>query len=314
LSTDARAVLVFFTVLGAPATARAFDKASCVDSHASAQTSMKAGQLRESKHHLLICADSSCPSLVRQDCEKWLSNLDRQLQPVTIEARDATGKVLMAVRVPLEVQAERGIKAGTETGSGPASEPSPAAVPPDRATCDGRQCDHGSAADGAERRSEDPPGHGSPAAEKAPTPPIPVAPPADAQQGHDGPSPRDDSVRVRAAEPRQALPTIAWVTGVLALASFGTAAVVGVTGWSEARSLRETCAPNCQSSRVSAVRRDLLIADLAGLTGVAFSAATAWIVWAHREAGAHEGPKPVAAGLSASITGSSFRLDYAASF
>src|SRR5207237_6489706 len=81
LSAGAWAVLVFFTVFGTPMTARAFDKTSCVDSHASAQKSMKAGRLRESKDHLLICADSSCPSLVRQDCEKWLSNLDRHLQP-----------------------------------------------------------------------------------------------------------------------------------------------------------------------------------------------------------------------------------------
>jgi hypothetical protein len=271
LSAGARGVVVVFTVLGAPTTASALDKASCVDSHASAQASMKAGRLQEAKEQLLACANSSCPKLVRQDCEKWLSNLDRHLQPVTIEARDATGKVLMAVRVPVEVQAEAGTKAGTKAGTETGSDPEP------------------------------------------PTPPTPAPPPVGIRAAEDGPSPRNDSVRAP-AEPRHSWPTTAWVTGVLALASFGTAAVIGVTGFSEARSLRETCAPNCPSSRVSAVRQELVIADVSALTGVAFSAVTAWIVWTHREADRHEAPKPDAARLSAWITGRSFLLDYATSF
>ena len=104
------------------------------------------------------------------------------------------------------------------------------------------------------------------------------------------------------------------MTGALALASFGTAAALGMTGMLKARSLKDTCAPNCPSSRVSAVRQDLLNADLSALTGVAFGAVTAWIVWTHRDADAQEGLKPDATKLSACITGRSFRLDYTASF
>jgi hypothetical protein len=226
-----RAALALLAVVGTPTTARAFDKESCVDAHASAQGSMNAGRVRESKEHLLVCADSSCPWLVQEDCKTWLSNLDR-----------------------------------------------------------------------------------SPAAEETPTPPLPSPPPLAAQGSHDEPSPGDDLVRVPAVQPRHSLPTAAWVTGALALASFGTAAVLGVTGTFDARSLRDTCAPTCQSSRVSAVRQELLIADLSALTGVAFSAATAWMVWTHREADADDGRKPDPARLSAWITGRSFRFDCAASF
>src|SRR6476620_2311097 len=85
LSTGAAAVLVLFVVMSTSATARAFDKASCVDSHESAQKSMKAGRLLESRQQLLVCADSSCPSLVREDCEQWLSNLDRSAPPATLD-------------------------------------------------------------------------------------------------------------------------------------------------------------------------------------------------------------------------------------
>jgi len=145
--------------------------------------------------------------------------------------------------------------------------------------------------------------------------PAPAPPPVAAQGTQGGPSPPADSVRAPTAKARHSLPTTAWVTGVLALASFGTAAVLGVQGMLEARSLRETCAPNCTTARVSTVRQDLLIADLSALTGVAFTAVTAWMIWTHRDdAREYEGGRPDAAKLSASITGHSFRLDYAASF
>lgn len=237
LSTGVRAVLTFLAILGNSTTARAFDKASCVASHASAQRSMKMGRRRESKEQLLVCADASCPSLVRDDCDKWLSKLE---------------------------------------------------VPPS--------------------------GNGSLAAAETPGVPVPSAPPVEAHGGPDEPSPGDDLVRSSTAPPRRSHPIAAWVTGALALTSFATAAVLGVRGVLNARLLRDTCAPNCQGSRVSAVRQDLLIADLSALTGVAFSAVTAWMVWTHRDADADEGRRADATRLSAWITGRSFRLDYARSF
>jgi len=286
-SVAARAILVL-AVLGTPVTARAFDKAVCVDSHESAQKSLKAGRERESKEQLLVCADPSCPALVREDCETWLSNLDRQRQSAT------TG----------EARAE----------PGPESGPSHANIPSEPATGDHDERDRSSAAREDEPRSRAPQDHGSPANAEPPTPQMPAAPMLGTIQGHDAPSPGHDVGRVPATQPRHSVSAAAWVTGAIALASFGTAAAFGVTGWLDARSLRETCAPNCPSSRVSSVRQNLLMADISTLTGVTFSAVTAWLVWSHKDAGAHEESKSEGARLSASMTGNSFRLDYAASF
>jgi len=281
---------VVLAVLSAPATAHALDKAACVDSHEAAQKSMKAGRSRESKEQLLVCADSSCPALVREDCEKWLSSLDRQPQPATIE------------------------EAGKAAGEAARSGANDASIPSDQATGDREERARSSADDPDERRSEVPEGNGSPAAGETSTFQKPAAPALGAQRGHDGPSPGDDLIRASVARPRQPVPTAAWVTGVLALASFGTAASFGVTGWLDARSLRETCAPNCPSSRVSSIRQNLLMADVSALAGVAFGAVTAWMIWSRGEADAPQRSKPDATRLSASVTGHSFRLDYAASF
>lgn len=282
LSAGARAALVLLAILGTPGTAQAFDKASCVDSHASAQRWLKAGHLRDSKDQLLVCADSSCPPLVREDCEKWLSTFARNVQPVTIDAPDVANAT-----APCE---------GTTC-----------------ATSDRKARDRSSAA-AAERRSEAPQRADSLAPGGAPTPQTSSAAPLGAQGGHDEPPPGDGVVRMPPVQRRHSRPITAWVTGVFALASFGTAAVFGVTGMLKAQSLKDTCAPNCSSSAVSAARQDLLIADVSALTGVAFSAVTAWIIWTRKDGDAPEELKPEAAKLSAWITGRSFRLDYTATF
>jgi hypothetical protein len=300
---------VVLTVLSAPATTYAFEKAACVASHEAAQKSMKAGLSQESKAQLLVCADSSCPALVREDCEKWLSNLDRQPRPV-IEKAD-------------EQASEKGSEEGSEKGkskSGPGSSANDAIIPTTQATNDREQRDRSNAAAPDERRSQGAEGNGSPETAETASTQRPIPPAVDAQSGpnrqggHERSSPGDDLIRVAAARPRPPVPAAAWVTGGLALASFGTAASFGVTGWLDARSLRESCAPNCAASRVSSVRQNLLMADLSALAGVAFSAATAWMIWSHGGAESPERSKPDAARLSASMTGHSFRLDYAASF
>ena len=300
-STLGATAILVLTVLGTPATARAFDKATCVDSHESAQKAMKIGRVRESKEQLIVCSDSSCPALVREDCEKWLSNLDRQPPPMT----------------------------ASETGSEPGLESAArdAPVASNRATGEREERERSNVANAAsvanaaantdrteDLRAEGQKTPGSPAAVEASPPAKPTAPTGEAQPGQDGPAPGSDLHRAPAATSRHPVPAAAWVTGILALASFGTAASFGVTGWLDARSLRETCAPNCPSARVSDVRQNLLIADLSALTGLAFSAVAAWMVCSHGDAGAPEGSKPDATKLSASLTGHSFRLDYIASF
>jgi hypothetical protein len=69
------------------------------------------------------------------------------------------------------------------------------------------------------------------------------------------------------------------VPGVLAVAALTGAAYFGWRGLSGADQLSHTCAPGCDPSQVSPIRRQLLMADLSLMAGVGLGALTAWMVW-----------------------------------
>ena len=340
----ALAVVATVIVVAVPRAARAVDKMACVEAHERSQKLTKQGRVPDSREQLAICADPSCPTLVREDCKRWLSNLDSPSRAVTIEARDASGKVLMAVRGALEVppaptqgarssngasadEDEHDHPAASTAAQRPRAEPRAGAAP---------EAAPGSSIEAASESSQEPkpevsptppasaqdaPAEAEPIAKapppaavlpkvaQSPSPPVALAPPVLRERSAHGTSGR-------------ALPTAAWITGALALASFGTGAILGLTGASEARTLRETCAPACQESQVSTVRQELLIGDMALLTGVGLTAVTGWLIWHRpqtevaeaRNQERNEERKPEPAKLSAWVDGRSFRLGYAASF
>ena len=86
-----------------------------------------------------------------------------------------------------------------------------------------------------------------------------------------------------------------------------------ITGWQDAETLRRTCAPNCGSSQLSAIRTRLFIADISLLAGVGFSALTGWLLWnSHSTKSAV--PADVRSGLSAAIGPGSAQVRYSANF
>jgi hypothetical protein len=83
-------------------TARAYDKRACVAASDQGQGLRIDGKLVEAREQLLVCADASCPSIVRAACAGWLLDLDKQIPSVTLAARDGGGNDVLGVTVSLD--------------------------------------------------------------------------------------------------------------------------------------------------------------------------------------------------------------------
>lgn len=73
--------------------------AECVKAAEDAQSQRSAHQLRAARQRFLACAQVSCPLVVRQDCAGWLSEVDKLMPSIVVQARDTRGVELVDVRV-----------------------------------------------------------------------------------------------------------------------------------------------------------------------------------------------------------------------
>lgn len=92
------ALSVFF--FGAPARAT-----PCLAANESAQDLMKSGKLKDARAALLVCARPSCNNVVRNDCERWLKEVDRDMPSIVVRAVDVRGRDLLGVRATIDGQA-----------------------------------------------------------------------------------------------------------------------------------------------------------------------------------------------------------------
>jgi hypothetical protein len=88
--------------------ARAEDEAAaeevvaCVRAAEDAQSQRSAHRLRAAFKRLLVCAQSNCPTVVRNDCVFWLAEVEKMLPSVILEAKDKDGAELTDVSVTLD--------------------------------------------------------------------------------------------------------------------------------------------------------------------------------------------------------------------
>ncbi len=85
LSSASLVILVSSWAQAAPS------REECVDAHGRAQEFRERGQIARARQAFLACAQSSCPSLVQQDCARFGEELAQLVPTVTLSARDATG-------------------------------------------------------------------------------------------------------------------------------------------------------------------------------------------------------------------------------
>jgi hypothetical protein len=96
----AAACCVLALDLGA-SSARA-DTAECNTAYVEAQKLRRSGRLKNARRAALACAQDTCSVTVRRDCSGWLEDIVKATPSIVIEARDATGNELVAVRVFLD--------------------------------------------------------------------------------------------------------------------------------------------------------------------------------------------------------------------
>jgi hypothetical protein len=302
------------------APARAYDKLECVRAHERAQELQRTGDLRARQEQLAICASTTCPELVRDDCRAWSSGGQAASRNVEAPAGGGTDSTRLAPAAPGEPQTPA-------LGTGPSSQ---------EAGTPGQEVG-GLPVERVERveRVESDQHGGQPRAEAS-----------SQQQGTSGGNRvgwsaagagarsgtasdalgRESPLLARSRlEPRTwAAPLLLGSVAGLALVA---GAYLGLSGRSSASDLRETCAPACRPSEVSTVRTRLVIADLTMLTGAFCAGATAWLLWdrsashaslsSSSSTGVPSSGRAASAsadGFTASVSSNAFRLHYAGHF
>ena len=79
-------------------------KAECVKANAEAQALRLKGVFGAARDKLTLCADPTCPGMVRDDCTQRLDELERAQPTIVFEAKDAQGADVLAVSVAVDGQ------------------------------------------------------------------------------------------------------------------------------------------------------------------------------------------------------------------
>lgn len=99
--------------------AHADDKADCINAAQNGQSSRVDKKLTEARDAFLVCSREVCPAMVRNDCVKWLGEVDAATATVVIRARDASGHDVVEVRVLVDGKEVAAKLAGTSIAVDP---------------------------------------------------------------------------------------------------------------------------------------------------------------------------------------------------
>jgi hypothetical protein len=75
---------------------------ACFEAAESGQKLRKSAKLKEADDKFQVCAQSTCPGVVTQDCTKWHTEVTALLPTVALSAKGSDGKDLIDVRVALD--------------------------------------------------------------------------------------------------------------------------------------------------------------------------------------------------------------------
>jgi hypothetical protein len=251
------AAIALAAVALAPRAARADDVRACIAASTDAQTLRQQGHLLAARDQAIACARDACPSVVRSQCSRWVTELRGRIPAITVRVQDASGAdVLTNVRFtidgalgrldgrPVELDpGEHTVEAVTDAGErveqkvllAESEEPRPLVLrlaPPPA-----------------------PPHAPSSSANLSPAEPPRPAPPA--------------STRI---------PLGAWIAGGLGVAAFAGATYFGLAAKGQLDTLNSSCSPHCTDAQTQPGRSDALAFDV--LLGVGGAAAGTAIVWA----------------------------------
>jgi hypothetical protein len=240
------ASLLAMVVVSSPAVAD--DKAICVSSSEKAQQLQKAGKLSEAREQLVHCSRSECPKLIQQDCTQWMSEVLAALPSVVPAAKDRRGRDIVDVRVSVDgkvvteildgkpIVIDPGVRAfHFETKGAPPVDEQVVVKPSEKnriVTATFATADDVGAAGSNGTRVG----------------------------GGTGAPPEEPS--------RSSFPLAAVLVGGLGVVALGVGGYFGLSGNSDARDLRDGCAPKCPQSDVDEVQNKYTLAAVtAGIGG-----------------------------------------------
>lgn len=98
--------IAFFGALGLTLFARVVHAAptqqACVQSYEDGQKLRAEGKLSAARREFLVCAETSCPDLTKNDCGAWLAEVDASVPTLSFAVMDRAGNDVTDVRVTID--------------------------------------------------------------------------------------------------------------------------------------------------------------------------------------------------------------------
>lgn len=231
-------------VLTSGGRAAADEKAVCVAASEKAQQLKSSGKLVEAREQLSVCGRAECPKLIQQDCTQWMAEVLANLPSVVPGAKDKKSRDLVDVRLTIDG------KLATESLDGKPIVLDPGVHVFHFETKGGTPIDEQVVVKPGEKNRIVSVTFTSPDEGPAATGPGPGAG-----------APRPD-------ETSSGPPIGAFLVGGVGLLTLGAALIIDLGANSDARNLRDTCAPKCDQADVDDVQKKYTIAGVtAGIGG-----------------------------------------------
>lgn len=250
-------VAVGLSVVPTPV-AQAATTEECTEAHAEGQRLRNTGALTAAREQLLVCNDAACPGLIQGDCAGWLQELKGEIPSISPAATGPDGDDAIDVRLFIdgELVLERLDGRSIDIDPGPHQlRFEMEGQPPIEKNVVIQQ---GVGARSIRVSFAPPSTPGVPA--PAPTTPAPELADAGAEEGAD-----------------LGWAVAGWVSGALALGSFGAFVGFGVSGVQGKDDLEATCGATpagCTDDDRAPVETELLLADVFLGTGIGVGAAS----------------------------------------
>ena len=222
-------------LLALGSTAEAATSDQCADSAEHGQAERKLGHLLVARGEFRTCGVAKCPRVVRDDCTRWVDELESAIPTVLFGATNDRGDDVTTLKVSVDGHAVPSLTTAFEIDPGShVARFDDGTHPPQDRTFVIRE---------GEKRKTIAVRFSNP----TPTPPAPSEPKSEGST------------------------TLTWVSGGLGIAALGGFAVLGLTGLSQYHSLQDDCHHTraCTSSDTSSTKTQLWVADGLGVVGVA---------------------------------------------
>ncbi|MEY2934030.1 MAG: hypothetical protein RL033_4779 [Pseudomonadota bacterium] len=226
----------------------------CRVAYVETQRLQRAAQLRAARRAAVACGQDECSSTVRAHCSEWLASIERALPTLLIDARDPSGDAVVGVRV----QANDELL--SEGWDGRALELDPGEYTLRFSAGTRVVVRRAVVREGEKYHRILVQFEAEPSASLLPASLPPTALPG--------------------SDPAAPPPLASYVLGGLGLTGLAGFTVLGVSGYTSERRLRERCAGACSRHSVDSVRLRYLLADAAlGVGAASGIAAAAFWLW-----------------------------------